>query len=53
MCAERHCPEPADCAAEFASGAWAECADCGGSGYDTTGFDIWCPVCAGSRVVEV
>ena len=28
------------------------CSACEGTGYDTTGFEIWCPLCLGSRLVE-
>lgn len=53
VCAERRCADVSVCAAEFAARSWIECADCGGSGFDTTGFDVWCPVCDGARVLEV
>jgi hypothetical protein len=52
-CAERVCADAGACAADLATRSWANCQDCGGSGYDTTGFDIWCPVCVGSGTVEV
>jgi DnaJ-class molecular chaperone len=32
---------------------WLECPDCAGSGYDTTGFQIFCPACRGAKVLEV
>jgi ribosomal protein S14 len=53
VCGERRCSAPTECANEYANRSWTECADCGGSGYDTTGFDIWCRVCVGTCVVEV
>lgn len=53
VCAGTHCADAVACAAEFANRSWADCPDCGGSGFDTIGFDIWCPVCDGSCVLEV
>ncbi|MFB7779990.1 hypothetical protein [Streptomyces bauhiniae] len=53
VCGERRCLVPADCANEYVNRAWGACGDCAGSGYDTTGFDIWCPVCVGTGTVEV
>ncbi|CAI4157081.1 hypothetical protein CCOS2040_06765 [Streptomyces albidoflavus] len=53
VCAERRCGDAGACATEYANRFWAECADCGGSGFDTLGFDIWCRVCVGARVLEV
>ncbi|MFF8649933.1 hypothetical protein ACF06D_17120 [Streptomyces griseoluteus] len=53
VCGERRCSVPAECANEYANRSWGACDDCAGSGYDTTGFDIWCPVCVGTGTVEV
>jgi hypothetical protein len=53
VCGDRRCAVPTECATEYANRSWGECADCGGSGYDTTGFDIWCRICVGTGVVEV
>jgi hypothetical protein len=52
VCAEGRCADASVCAAEFTARSWIDCRDCGGSGFDTTGFDIWCRVCDGARVVE-
>jgi hypothetical protein len=53
ICAMRRCATPAVCANEYANRSWDECADCGGSGFDSSEFDIWCPVCLGLGVLEV
>jgi hypothetical protein len=52
VCAEGRCADVSVCAAEFAARSWVDCPQCAGSGFDTTGFDIWCPVCDGARIVE-
>jgi DnaJ-class molecular chaperone len=35
-------------AAEIAAQQIAVCEDCAGSGWDSSGFDIWCPTCGGT-----
>lgn len=52
VCALAPCASPLDCAAEFLVHAWVACADCAGTGWDTTGMAIWCRACGGSKIVE-
>ncbi|MBQ0982979.1 hypothetical protein KBZ10_00150 [Streptomyces sp. F63] len=37
----------------FGAIEWLECPACAGSGYDTTGFQLYCPDCCGAKVLEV
>jgi len=37
----------------FGSTEWLECPTCGGTGYDTTGFQLYCPDCGGAKVLRV
>ncbi|BFV58076.1 hypothetical protein KCMC57_up31800 [Kitasatospora sp. CMC57] len=53
VCSEHHPKSSADCSAEFAARSWADCQDCAGTGWDSTGFGIWCLVCGGAKVLEV
>ncbi|MFC1417273.1 hypothetical protein [Streptacidiphilus cavernicola] len=52
VCASAPCSSPLDCAAEFSAHVWVACADCAGTGWDSTGMAIWCRVCGGSKIVE-
>lgn len=52
VCALRRCPTPDRCAAEFTARTWVACFDCAGTGWDSTGQDIWCPTCGGAKVLE-
>ena len=51
VCCEPHCSTPVECADEALTYTWLDCTDCAGSGFDTTGYDIWCQECGGAGVV--
>ncbi|NJQ03554.1 hypothetical protein [Streptomyces zingiberis] len=53
VCGLSHCDAPQACRWEYDRTEWLECPDCGGSGYDTTGFRIFCPICRGSKMLKV
>ncbi|MEV4612307.1 hypothetical protein AB0K43_06835 [Kitasatospora sp. NPDC049258] len=52
VCADHHRFAPAACAVEFAARTWITCHDCAGTGWDSTGFNIWCPTCCGNKILE-
>lgn len=53
VCGTARCHDAEACRRDFGTIEWLECPDCAGSGYDTTGFRIFCPVCRGAKVLEV
>lgn len=53
ICWKPNCLNPAACKAAFSAAEWLECPACGGSGYDTSGFQLYCPDCGGAKVLEV
>ncbi|TFE55348.1 hypothetical protein E3E14_05865 [Streptomyces sp. ICN441] len=52
VCAEVRCLDADGCRASFDTFEWMDCPDCQGTGFDTTEFQIFCPVCGGAKVVE-
>ncbi|MDX3094552.1 hypothetical protein PV417_08260 [Streptomyces sp. ME19-03-3] len=52
VCGDRRCRDVATCAAYFEARSWMDCPECEGTGYDSTGFQIWCHMCEGGRLVE-
>jgi hypothetical protein len=53
ICWKPSCLEPAACKSAFGTAEWLECPACAGSGYDTTGFQLYCIDCGGAKVLEV
>lgn len=53
VCGMPSCQDPNACRRDFMSIEWLECPECAGTGYDTTGFQIFCPACRGAKVLEV
>jgi formate dehydrogenase maturation protein FdhE len=53
VCGTPSCPDPEACRRDFENAEWLECPDCAGTGYDTTGFRIFCQVCHGAKVLEI
>ncbi len=52
VCAEPRCADADACRAAFDTFDWMDCPACEGTGYDTTEFEIYCPVCDGAKVLE-
>ena len=53
VCGKTRCEDPRSCRLTFGSTEWLECPTCGGTGYDTTGFQLYCPDCGGAKVLRV
>ncbi|MCC5032614.1 hypothetical protein DMH02_004950 [Streptomyces sp. WAC 00631] len=53
VCGKAPCANPRACRVAFGAIEWLECPACAGSGYDTTGFQLYCPDCCGAKVLEV
>lgn len=53
VCGKSRCQDPAACRTVFGATEWLECPACGGSGYDSTGFQLYCLDCGGAKVLEV
>ena len=53
VCARSRCLDRAACRKAFGTTEWLECPACAGSGYDTTGFQLYCSDCGGAKVLEV
>ncbi|MEY9849862.1 hypothetical protein [Streptacidiphilus sp. MAP5-3] len=52
VCGDFHGQINPECAAEFASRSWLSCPECEGTGWDSTGMEIYCRICGGSKLVE-
>ncbi|MFD0329053.1 hypothetical protein ACFQZC_14900 [Streptacidiphilus monticola] len=52
VCGGFHAQPNAECAAEFAARSWMDCPACEGTGWDTTGMEVFCRTCCGSKLVE-
>lgn len=53
VCGKLRCLDPDSCRKAFGAIEWLECPACAGSGYDTTGFQLYCSDCGGAKVLEV
>ncbi|MFF9262691.1 MULTISPECIES: hypothetical protein [Streptomyces] len=53
VCGKTRCQDAKACRTAFGTTEWLECPACAGSGYDTTGFQLYCPDCGGAKVLEV
>jgi len=53
VCRRTRCLDPVACKTAFGTAEWLECPACAGSGYDTTGFQLYCSDCGGAKVLEV
>ncbi|MBA2807327.1 hypothetical protein ACFYYD_31430 [Streptomyces bluensis] len=53
VCGKARCQDPVTCRTAFGTTEWLECPACAGSGYDTTGFQLYCFDCGGAKVLEV
>ncbi|AWW38709.1 hypothetical protein [Streptomyces cadmiisoli] len=53
MCGTTRCQNVQACRTAFGTTEWLECPACAGSGYDTAGFQLYCPDCGGAKVLEV
>lgn len=53
VCGKSRCVDPTACRKAFSTTEWLECPACAGSGYDTTGFQLYCSDCGGAKVLEV
>jgi hypothetical protein len=52
VCGDSHSQINPECAVEFAARQWTACVECEGTGWDTTGMEIYCRICCGSKLVE-
>ncbi|MFI1735485.1 hypothetical protein ACH40E_41010 [Streptomyces acidicola] len=53
VCGKARCQDANACRTAFGTTEWLECPACAGSGYDTTGFQLYCFDCGGAKVLEV
>ncbi|MGW7349938.1 hypothetical protein [Streptomyces sp. NPDC054784] len=53
VCGTSRCRDESACRTTYSISEWLECPACAGSGYDSTGFQLYCPDCGGAKVLAV
>ncbi|MFD9721368.1 hypothetical protein [Streptomyces sp. NPDC059076] len=53
VCGKGRCQDSHACRMAYGATEWLECPACAGSGYDSTGFQLYCFDCGGAKVLEV